>query len=113
MFCWYEGWLPVPTVGGLTLLRRNVVNRAESDIQVSVWQYGVFIIKLIMSYLPVYLTNSLPSSPLQVGCLGLELRLEGWGVLPVGSNHSARRSDRQHSGVITLNVRVICRGNER
>ena len=43
----------------------------------------------------------------------LELRLEGWVVLPVGSNHTARCSDRQYSGVITLDVRVICWGNER
>ena len=34
-------------------------------------------------------------------------------MLPVGSNHTNRCSDRQYSGVITLDVRVICRGSER
>ena len=34
----------------------------------------------------------------------LEPRLEGWGGLPVGSNHSATHSDRQHGGEITLDV---------
>ena len=47
-----------------------MVNWAESDMQVSVWQYRIIIKKQILSYLPVYLTNALLSSPLQVGCLG-------------------------------------------
>ena len=49
-----EVWLPVPTVGGLPSTIEMVVNRAESDTQVSVWQYGVFIIKLILSYWHTY-----------------------------------------------------------
>ena len=69
-------------------------------------------IEIYFSYKITYLMNSLLSSPLQVGCLGLELRLEEWGVLLVGSNHTARCSDRQYSGEITLDVRVICRDNE-
>ena len=34
-----------------------------SDVQVVVCQYVVFILELILSYLPVHLTSSLPSSP--------------------------------------------------
>ena len=47
-----------------SLLLCNVVNRAMSDVQVELCQYGVLILKLILSYLPVHLTISRPSSPL-------------------------------------------------
>ena len=63
-----SGWLPVPYIGGASLLLCNVVNRALSDVQVILCQYVVFIIKLILSYLPVCLTYSLPTSPLARIC---------------------------------------------
>ena len=55
-----ELWLPVPYAGA-SLLLYNVVNRASQIYRLRVWQYVVFIIKLVLSYLPVYLTDSLPS----------------------------------------------------
>ena len=57
---------------GASLLLCNVVNRAMSDVQVK-RQYVVFILKLILSYLPVYLTDALPSSPLLLRCRHREL----------------------------------------
>ena len=49
---------------GAFILLCNVVNWASQIYMLRVWQYVVFIIKLILSYLPVYLTDSLLSSPL-------------------------------------------------
>ena len=47
-----------------------------------VCQYGVFILKLILSYLPAHLICSLPSSPLSP-TIAVDLRIEGWvGVVP-------------------------------
>ena len=48
--------LPVPYVGGGSLLLCNVVNRASQTYRFYVCQYVVFILKLILSYLPVRLT---------------------------------------------------------
>ena len=64
-----ELWLPVPTVGGLHSSVEMWLIGLSQIYRLRVWQCVVFILKLILSYLPVYLTNSLLSS-LQVGCLG-------------------------------------------
>ena len=45
-----------------------------SDVQVVLCQYVVFILKLILSYLPVHLTCSLPSSPLSLLADVVELK---------------------------------------
>ena len=82
--CSYSGDLPSSVE--MWLMRLSQIYR------LSVWHYVVFILKLILSYLPVYLMNSLPSSPPLVGYLGFGTdACKGWGVLLVGSNHSARR----------------------
>ena len=57
------GYLPVPYAEG-SLLLCKIVNRALSGVQVNICQYVVFIIKLILSYVPVRLLYSLPTSPL-------------------------------------------------
>ena len=54
----------------------NVVNRANQMDRLYVCQYVVFILKIILSYLPVHLINSLPSSPLKRVTV-VELRWEG------------------------------------
>ena len=66
--CVFIGGACLSRTLGATLLLCNVVNRAMSDVQVIVRQYVVFILKLILSYLPVHLTDSLLSSPLSLCC---------------------------------------------
>ena len=61
---------------GDSLLLCNVVNRANQVDRLYVCQYVVFILKLILSYLPVHLINSLPSSLLKHVAV-VELRWEG------------------------------------
>ena len=48
--------LPVPYVGGSSLLLCNVVNQASQTYRFYVCQYVVFKLKLILSYLPIRLT---------------------------------------------------------
>ena len=63
---------------GASLLLCNVVNRAIVRCTGVVCQYVVFILKLILSYLPVHLTYSLPSSPLFLLADVEELSENGW-----------------------------------
>ena len=58
-----HGWGCLSHALGASLLLCNVVNRANVKCTGAVCQYVVFILKLILSYLPVHLTYSLPSSP--------------------------------------------------
>ena len=64
------------TLVGDSLLLCNVVNWANQMGRLYVCQYVVFILKIILSYLPVHLINSLPSSPLKRVAV-VELRWEG------------------------------------
>ena len=66
----YEVWLPVPTVGGLPSSVEMWLIGLSQIYRFKCMAICSFMLKLILSYLPVYLTNSFPSSPLQVGCLG-------------------------------------------
>ena len=74
MRCCIGGCLSRALVGDSLLC--NVVNRAYQMDRFYVCQYVVFILKLILSYLPVHLINSLPSSPLKRVAV-VELRWEG------------------------------------
>ena len=74
--------LPVPLIlqcWDWTLLRFNFGNRANSDIQGNVCQYTVFILKLILSYLPVYLNDAHPACPTSILLVALKVN-EVWLV---------------------------------
>ena len=75
--CLFIGGACLSLTLGASLLLCNVVNRAMSDVQVNICQYVVFISKLILSYLPVHLTDSLPSYPLSLCCRRRELNEMG------------------------------------
>ena len=75
MRCCIGGCLSRALVGD-SLLLCNVVNRANQMDRLYVFQCVVFILKLILSYLPVHLINSLPFSPLKHVAV-VELRWEG------------------------------------
>ena len=57
-----HGWSCLSCALGASLLVCNVVNRANVRCTGDVCQYVVFILKIILSYLPVHLTYSLPFS---------------------------------------------------
>ena len=75
MRCCIGGCLSRALVGD-SLLLCNVVNWANQMDRLHVYQSVVFILKIILSYLPVHLINSLPSSPLKRVAV-VDLRWEG------------------------------------
>ena len=72
-------WLPVPTVGGLTLLLGNVVNRAKVGDTGRIMPICSFYIKTNIVIPTCVSDDSLPASPSLVRLCVYELVLLGWG----------------------------------
>ena len=96
-----HGWSCLSRTMGASLLLCNVVNRANVRCTGDVCQYVVFILKLILSYLSVHRTYSLPSSPLSLVANIEELseKSECVWVCPGGWLPDARY--RQHAFILS------------
>ena len=67
---------------GTSLFLCNDVNQASQMYRLGVWQYVVFMLKLILLYLTAYLTDSLPCFPSNAFfALMEELRCERVGLV--------------------------------
>ena len=87
----FHGWSCLFCALGASRLLCNVVNWAIVRCTGVVCQYVVFILKLILSYLPVHLTYSLLSSPLSLLADVEELLEYGWvslGLPGVAARHT-------------------------